>query len=259
MLAADKDRLIAGVKQNALQLRQKELEYFVERYSNLATQGSILAGFAFDSLVELDISDAMDKALVDSGFQWIESVYYVAGSCTMAFALYTVCVASFACVYGHRLALQGPTGSVERAVAVMMKSRTAIFVSFSCAIISLIIAASAMSWIKMGVAAGVVTGVFGFLLLCLVAKHQQMKYAFMIEPERMVHGDVRLHVGATDVDIATLEVGFGGMEQRFSCQGGAPAPAAQSGAGVGAEGAGGGAGARLQPLLSPGAGLARAV
>ena len=54
MLAADKDRLIANVKQNALQLRQRELEYYVERYSNLATQASIIAGFAFDGLVELD-------------------------------------------------------------------------------------------------------------------------------------------------------------------------------------------------------------
>ena len=93
MLAADKDRLIAGLKQHALSLRHKELDYFVERYSNLATQvrravrltargpaarrcchrrarvkprglaqASILAGFAFDSLVELDITPEMHAA-----------------------------------------------------------------------------------------------------------------------------------------------------------------------------------------------------
>ena len=38
MLAADKDILVAGLKQNALTLRQKELEYHVERYSNNTTQ-----------------------------------------------------------------------------------------------------------------------------------------------------------------------------------------------------------------------------
>ena len=54
MLAADKDRLIANAKQTALQLRHKELDYYIDRYSNLATQASILAGFAFDGLVELD-------------------------------------------------------------------------------------------------------------------------------------------------------------------------------------------------------------
>ena len=62
----------------------------------------------------------------------------------MAFSMYTLCVASFATVYGHRLALQGPTGSVERAVAVMMKSRNSIFVSFALALLCLIIAASAL-------------------------------------------------------------------------------------------------------------------
>ena len=92
MLAADKDRLIAAVKQNALTLRHKELDYFVERYTNIATQvrpqslssplsktsldsffshpmhfkisqASILAGFAFDSLVELEITEAMQIEL----------------------------------------------------------------------------------------------------------------------------------------------------------------------------------------------------
>ena len=101
MLAADKDRLVAGLKQHALHLRQKELEYYVERYSNITTQASILAGFAFDSLVELEIPEKWMTQR--SG---ICTVYYIAASCTMAFALYTVCVSSFATVYGHRLALQ---------------------------------------------------------------------------------------------------------------------------------------------------------
>lgn len=204
MLAADKDTLLAKAKQTALQLRHKELDYYIERYSNLATQSSILAGFAFDSLVEIDIKD-------DGHAKWVEPVFFTAGSCTMAFALYTLCVASFATVYGHRLALQGPTGSVERAVAVMMKSRTQIFVSFAMAMVSLIIAASAMAWVKMGHAAAGVTGVFGLLLVLLVCKHQQMKYAFRIEPEEMVQGDVRLQVGIADVDVSTLEAGFNGV------------------------------------------------
>ena len=238
MLAADKDRLIASVKQNALQLRHKELDYYIERYSNLATQASILAGFAFDGLVELEIPK-------DNGHpKWADPIFYTAGSCTMAFALYTLSVASFAIVYGHRLALQGPTGSVERAVAVMMKSRTSIFASFALSMTSLIIAASAMAWIKMGDAAAAVTGIFGMLFLFLVCKHQQMKSAFRIDPEEMVQGDVRLQVGVTDVDVSTLEAGFGGctaaaaMASNASASGSSRA-ASQSalGAGTSREGA----------------------
>ena len=62
----------------------------------------------------------------------------------------------------------------------------------------------------MGMAQFVVTAIFGVLFLVLVAKHQQMKWAFRIDPNEMVRGDVRLQVGVTDVDISTLEAGFGG-------------------------------------------------
>ena len=44
---------MAALKQEALSLRQKELEYYVERYSNIMTQASIVAGFSFDALVEM--------------------------------------------------------------------------------------------------------------------------------------------------------------------------------------------------------------
>ena len=81
MLAADKDRLIANAKQTALQLRHKELDYYIDRYSNLATQSSILAGFAFDGLVELENFDG------NGHWKWVDSVFYTAGSLTMAFSL----------------------------------------------------------------------------------------------------------------------------------------------------------------------------
>ena len=93
MLAADKDKLIAAAKQTALQLRHKELDYYIERYSNLATQSSILAGFAFDGLVELEIPGCKPGEKCHP--KWMEPIFYTAGSCTMAFALFTLCVSSF--------------------------------------------------------------------------------------------------------------------------------------------------------------------
>ena len=57
MLQADKQLLLAGVKRNALGLRQRELEFNVERYTNLATQASVIAGFSFESLVELEVPE----------------------------------------------------------------------------------------------------------------------------------------------------------------------------------------------------------
>ena len=61
MLAADKNQLVAGVRKHALEIREKELRFFVERYTNLATQASVVAGFAFDGLVELEVPEECDS------------------------------------------------------------------------------------------------------------------------------------------------------------------------------------------------------
>ena len=78
------DRLVAALKQDALILRQKELEYYVERYTNITTQASIVAGFSFDALVELDITQELHEDLVEDGNEWVEVLYYTAASCAMA-------------------------------------------------------------------------------------------------------------------------------------------------------------------------------
>ncbi len=86
MLQADKQVLLAGVKRNALELRQRELEFHVERYTNLATQASVVAGFSFESLVELEVPEGTNPLL--------SSFYFVFGSAAMALASYVLCAAS---------------------------------------------------------------------------------------------------------------------------------------------------------------------
>lgn len=84
MLQADKQVLLAGVKRNALELRQKELEFNVERFTNLATQASVIAGFSFESLVELEVPEDTHWLL--------SSTYFVFGSAAMAMSLYCLVV-----------------------------------------------------------------------------------------------------------------------------------------------------------------------
>ena len=140
MLQADKQLLLAGVKRNALGLRQRELEFNVERYTNLATQASVIAGFSFESLVELEVPEGTHWALA--------GMYFIFGSMAMALALYCLVVASFACVFGHRLALQGPHGSLEIAVSILIAHRQHIFSVGGLSLFCLVMAAVLMSWIK---------------------------------------------------------------------------------------------------------------
>ena len=199
MLQADKQVLLAGVKRNALELRQRELEFHVERYTNLATQASVIAGFSFESLVELEVPEGTNPVL--------SSFYFVFGASAMAMALYVLCVASFACVFGHRLALQGPHGSLERAVHILIDHRLHIFSAAALSLACLVCAAVLMAWIKMGLAASVVSLIFLAFGYAVASRMYMMFDVFQIPDDELVTGATRVqnpnNTGAV-VDLSRL-------------------------------------------------------
>ena len=184
MLQADKQVLLAGVKRNALELRQRELEFHVERYTNLATQASVVAGFAFESLVELELPEGTHPLLA--------SCYFTSGSLAMALALYVLCVASFACVFGHRLALQGPHGSLERSVHILIEHRMHIFSTAAASLMCLVASAVLMAWIKMGPAASVISAIFFTFAVSVYRRMQYMFDIFHIPEDKLVTGATRV-------------------------------------------------------------------
>ena len=94
---------------------------------------------------------------VPEGTHWLLSAgYFVFGSSAMALSRYVLCVASFGVVFGHRLALQGPHGSLEKAVHILIEHRMHIFTTAGASLVCLVGAAVLMSWIKMGAASSVV-------------------------------------------------------------------------------------------------------
>ena len=200
MLQADKQVLLAGVKRNALELRQRELEFHVERYTNLATQASVIAGFSFESLVELEVPEHTHPLL--------SSCYFIFGSAAMALSLYVLCTASFACVFGHRLALQGPHGSLEKAVHILIDHRMHIFSTAGIALLCLVCAAVLMAWIKMGYAASVVSAIFFAFAVAVYQRMSHMFDVFHIPEDKLVTGAARVgdpsSSGMALVDLARL-------------------------------------------------------
>ena len=200
----------------------------MERYTNLATQASVIAGFSFESLVELEVPE---------GTHWLlSSVYFVFGSSAMALSLYVLCVASFGVVFGHRLALQGPHGSLERAVTILISHRLHLFSVAGMALACLVLAAVCMSWIKMGAAAAVVSGIFVAFFVAVAWRLRLMAVLFDIPLQQLVTGAVTVappnqpaHAG---LDLSHLNPG-------------ARAAAASSSSGA----AGGAAGLRYQEFL----------
>ena len=54
MIAADKEALQSQLKQRALQIRSKELDFFTDNFQSVGTQSALLAGFAFQALTSMD-------------------------------------------------------------------------------------------------------------------------------------------------------------------------------------------------------------
>lgn len=90
-----------------VEISSKELEFLTSRMTSLATTGSVLAGFAFNALVELDITQDVEEDLKDVGYVWIEDIYYIATGCTMAAGVFIVVVATIAVMKAQRQALHG--------------------------------------------------------------------------------------------------------------------------------------------------------
>lgn len=174
----------------------------MERYTNLATQASVIAGFSFESLVELEVPEGTHWALA--------GMYFIFGSMAMALALYCLVVASFACVFGHRLALQGPHGSLEIAVSILIAHRQHIFSVGGLSLVCLVMAAVLMSWIKMGAAAGVVTLIFLIFAAATFHRMVHMARVFEIKDIDLVTGAVRIADPSSrgaGVDLARLNPG----------------------------------------------------
>ena len=125
----------------------------------------------------------------------------------MALALYVLCVASFICVFGHRLALQGPHGSLERAVQILIDHRDHIFTAAGLSLVCLVAAAVLMARVKMGLAASLVTIIFIAFGHQVFSRMYLMLDLFAIPDDQLVTGATRVqnpqNAGAV-VDLSRL-------------------------------------------------------
>ena len=90
-----------------VQIDTKELEYMTARFNGLTLAASVLAGFAFTALVELDISTEALEQLEAVGKDYMEGAYFVSIGLTISFNLYIIMVATMSSLKAQRMALHG--------------------------------------------------------------------------------------------------------------------------------------------------------
>ena len=154
MLAVDKDNLIALTSQRVAQLREKELNYYVNHLGNVQTIATLIAGFAFTALVRMDAILLEDVfmfrwktgAIIENNpwnnvtgatlsspvkepldtVQWYAFVMQIgelfAVVSTLGEMILVVTRSLIARLLGTRLALRGPDGSIIRAARLLANS-----------------------------------------------------------------------------------------------------------------------------------------
>ena len=72
MLLADKRDLQNSLKVSLLQIEEKELNYYTTNCMTVGTQAAMLAGFAFQALIEVDVVDPYMGG--DAGNEWRRAI-----------------------------------------------------------------------------------------------------------------------------------------------------------------------------------------
>ena len=201
MLRTGKQVWEAAAKKSALGIRNEELSFHFERYSMLLTQCSLLVGFAFESLVHLDVPEDTPE--------WIASWYFISLSAALMFGVYVVVTGSCLVVLGHQLALLGSEGdSLEQAVLQLRKRQFTLFGSGFASLFGLVSAGVALAWVKMGSAAFIVS--IGFVTLGVCTAFTVTSIFCSIGGKELVNGSTKFYTPSGYFDLATLQPGVGG-------------------------------------------------
>lgn len=103
MLAADKQLLDAQLHNELQELRRLEITNIVNRFQSALTPATLIAGFCFASISEVDIIETEN---VGPTAKFFEPIFYICDAFSLACALYVLCVSSMGIIFGQRLTIQ---------------------------------------------------------------------------------------------------------------------------------------------------------
>ena len=164
MLNAEKDVLSSALYKARNEIKRLDLDNLYSFLSSLATQAALLAGFAFGALQPYDTDN-------DSFWNVCLQLFVIV---TLGAEMYVVCNGMLVTVLGPTLALNGPKGSMERAVYLMRRERGTIFNMFGIGLLGffgMIICLSAI-YMPIGIAAVCMVISAGFAVLTITVSRR---------------------------------------------------------------------------------------
>ena len=140
MIHASQKALFQHQNKKVLDIRQSELDYYTRFYSSLVTQVAIILGSILTTIAELKNLDTSQDKIVSE-------VYYVFACITFGVGVHCMMTSTCMIVFAPNLALNGPIGSMTKAVAGMSAERDQIFSSFLVCMVSWSINQVLLFWI----------------------------------------------------------------------------------------------------------------
>lgn len=113
MLVAEKQLLDANLRNELQSLRLMELKMLVNRYLNVIPAATMIGGFTFTGVVEMDLLDPEyeDK---NSLTRTASNLFHVFAALALSTAVYAIAVSSIAIILGQRLAIQATATQTAR-------------------------------------------------------------------------------------------------------------------------------------------------
>jgi len=192
MLRAEQRSLEANLKKRALAIREQELGFYTDNFMAIAGQGSLIAGFAFNGFLFTVASAAKP------GF----FALFVVLIASMGLSFIAVVRSTFISMFAPGLALHGPDGSMEVAVAGMAGARAWTFRCFVGGLVGLLVSLAILcalvfeaAW-KQVVVVAMLAGFLGLVLWYV----RDIQRQFAIRDGEEVAGTMLLGGGAFDAE-----------------------------------------------------------
>jgi len=213
MLAADKQLLDARLRNELQQLRRLELTNVVNRFQNALTPATLIAGFSFTGIVELEFTD---EHKTNEAAKSAEPLFYISAALSLSLALYVTAVSSMGIVFGQRLTVQATAeqGYEHDATVRELNSKfLSVLIALGASMFFIIVAAIAVILVKDPTAldsgmVSIIAGVFSGILFLLTLYAMCQMFSRLHTPSPQTSKlSLRTGKGKSYADVSEFYVG----------------------------------------------------
>jgi hypothetical protein len=213
MLNADKQVLDARLRNEMQQLRRLEITNVVNRFQNALTPATLIAGFSFTALTDLDFTEGHK---VQGAALAAEPVFYIFATLALALSLYVTAVSTMGIVFGQRLTIQATAeqGYEHDATVRELNSKfVSVLVALGISMVSVVGAAICVVIIKDptephgSYVSKITSGVVIFLFLCTVFAMAQMFWRLHTPTPQSAKLSLRTGKGKSFAEVPEFYVG----------------------------------------------------